>query len=364
MAVTSPRHDLALALATLSVPDATRRDVSAFWELARLEGVLPVAVQRLSAAMPVPPDVVREARDHEARALVDERDLRTVLDEFDRRHVRVLVIKGAALAHSLYERPGLRPRVDSDLLIARDDVERTHALFRDEGARYVPHVTGEYVMSQFHYVRTDRAGCEHAYDIHWRVVNPTPFASAFDFDVVWQRSRPLPALGATARGPSLPDALLIACVHRAAHHAAEGPLLWLLDVYLLAESMSAEDRSAFLGSARSGGLTAIASHALLEAASFFRGSSAVSIAAELREDADRTSEPTAAYLADRTRLQETVGDLRVLPWRARARFVRELAFPPAHYMRHVYAAGRPGPLPVLYARRLLTGIVRWARPRR
>ena len=92
---------------------------------AGLEGsMLPLAVQALSASGAPPPAVSREARDAEARALLAERDLRAVLDEFARRRVRVLVIKGAALAHSLYRTPGLRPRLDTDLLIAPADVER------------------------------------------------------------------------------------------------------------------------------------------------------------------------------------------------------------------------------------------------
>jgi hypothetical protein len=108
----------------------------------------------------------------------------------------------------------------------------------------------------------------------------------------------------------------------------------------------------------------VASQALLEAASSFEGSASAALGAELRRDAAATREATAAYLQRRTRLGETVGDLRAMTWRSRARLLRELAFPPAGYMRDVYAAGRGGPLPFLYARRLMTGLARWGRRRR
>lgn len=355
------RHDLARALLTGTIPAAARGDVS-FWDLARAESVLPFAARAIARTSGVPADIAREARDEEARALADEHDLRAVLAEFAARDIPVLVIKGAAVACTIYGTPGLRPRLDTDLLIARDDIDRVHELFRDLGGRHLRHVTGEYVMSQFHYVRTDRAGCEHAYDIHWRVVNPAAFAGAFEFDSLRHRSVPLPVLGPAARGPGVPDGLLIACAHRAAHHSAGGPLLWLLDIHLLAESLTAAERSAFVSDARRAGLTAVVSHALLETASCFEGSATGLLASEL-EKGRASDEPTAAYLQPRSRLRETAGDLATLGWSARMRLLRELAFPPADYMRTVYAARHRGPLPVLYARRLLTGLVRWGRRR-
>jgi hypothetical protein len=57
-------------------------------------------------------------------------------------------------------------------------------------------------------------------------------------------------------------------------------------------------------------------------------------------------------------------DLRTLSrWRDRWRLVREHAFPPATYMRRVYALSSAAPLPLLYARRLLRGGRKWLKKR-
>ena len=305
--------------------------------------------------------IAHEIRAGEARAALADRDLRRVLDALDARQIRTLVFKGAALAQRYYSRSGLRPRLDADLLIAAGDVALTHTVFRDLGARLVPQVTGDYVMSQFHYVRTDETRCEHAYDVHWRIVNPPPFAAAFEFDDLWREAQPIPALGPAARTPSPSDALLIACVHRAAHHGAGGPLIWLVDVHRLAEHLSPESRTAFVAKACARALSAVAARTLLETAALFDGPVTSALASELTDAAARVSEPSARYLVRRSRLSETLGDLLVLSWRGRARLLRELAFPPADYMRHVYGATRRAPLPVLYVRRVLTGAWRWSR---
>lgn len=359
--MTFPRHALVAALTTASLPDSTGGDLSAFWAAARSEGVLPLITQHVGTGGGIPAAIAQEVRDGEARAALADRDLRRVLEALDARHVRTLVFKGAALAHQYYNRPGLRPRLDADLLIAAGDVALTHSVFRDLGARLVPLVTGNYVMSQFCYERIDEARCVHAYDVHWRIVNPLPFAPAFEFDDLWRGAQPIASLGPAARTPAPSDALLIACVHRAAHHGAGGPLIWLVDVHRLAEHLSPESRTAFVEKACARAVSAVAAGTLLETAALFDGPVTSALASELTQAAARVSEPSARYLVRRSRLSETLGDLLVLSWRGRARLLRELAFPPADYMRNVYGATRRAPLPVLYFQRVLTGAWRWSR---
>ena len=71
-------------------------------------------------------------------------------------------------------------------------------------------------------------------------------------------------------------------------------------------------------------------------------------------------EVTAAYLAARPQAGALVDDLRTLgTWRERWRLVRENLFPPADYMRRVYARRVPLPLPLLYLWRVLRGATKW-----
>src|SRR5438477_888635 len=50
-------------------------------------------------------------------------DLRGVLDALAARGVVPLIVKGTALAYSIYAEPELRPRGDTDLLIDADDID-------------------------------------------------------------------------------------------------------------------------------------------------------------------------------------------------------------------------------------------------
>src|SRR5688500_9349703 len=69
---------------------------------------------------------IRELRDEAIRAaaLAHSRldDLRAFLEALARHGVQSLLMKGTALAYDLYSAPELRPRGDTDLLIAREGI--------------------------------------------------------------------------------------------------------------------------------------------------------------------------------------------------------------------------------------------------
>jgi len=98
-------------------------------------------------------------------------ELTRVLDALAASAIRVLIFKGAALAHLYYPAPQQRARADTDLLMSADDVaalDRTLALM---GYSQQPETSGQLVSYQSHYDKEDRAGVFHALDVHWKVSN-------------------------------------------------------------------------------------------------------------------------------------------------------------------------------------------------
>ncbi|MGH9315351.1 MAG: nucleotidyltransferase family protein, partial [Vicinamibacterales bacterium] len=186
------------------------------------------------------------ARGETALAVVRERALTPVLEALGAGGIRVLLIKGAHLAYAVYESPEFRPRSDTDLLIDETDRDRTRAILERLGCAPVPHVSGELVMPQFHFRRDDRSGAAHHLDVHWRLAVPQAFSALPALADLWDASMPIPALGPTARGPSLADALLVACAHRAAHHSAASALIWIVDVQRIAERVSETEAARFV----------------------------------------------------------------------------------------------------------------------
>ena len=78
----------------------------------------------------------------------------------DERGVQALLVKGAALAYSLYPEPWLRPRVDTDILVAHESLGAADRVLRGLGYHAAPAMTtGEFVSHQVAYEHRDRMGC-------------------------------------------------------------------------------------------------------------------------------------------------------------------------------------------------------------
>ena len=332
-----------------------------FWEAARQDGVHALVAETIgSAGWPADAAPCRTARDELAAAAAGhalrELDLRRVLECLDAHEVHPVLIKGAALACTHYARPYLRPCLDTDLLITEPEVSSARAAFESLAATLIPHVTGRIVMPQFHYRTRDASGGAQTYDVHWRIAVPPRFAATIPPEELSASAAPIPALGPYARGPSAVHALLLACVHREAHHAAGGPLIWLYDVHLLCERLAPaeEDRVCELASDR--GIRAAVARTLADAGAAFGGERTGRLAGRLAPPGRR---PSAAARPGRVRA--AIQDLSALRWRERAELLRELLTPGAGYMRTTYAPGSRAPLPLLYLRRIVRGALRRVR---
>jgi hypothetical protein len=191
---------------------------------------------------------------HGVREPVQRAEITRVIDALTDAGAQPLVLKGSALAYSHYPDPALRPRSDTDLLIAPDARERAE---RALGAlRYTKSegIEGEFVSYQATWTREVRNGIAHHFDVHWRINNSQLLAKAMAYDELAARAAPLPALGAHARALTPVDALLFACIHLAGHVNApyvvpnvgqqDGDrLIWLYDMHLLNTKMSEAERN-------------------------------------------------------------------------------------------------------------------------
>jgi hypothetical protein len=298
------------------------------------------------------------ARGELALAAVREPGLAAVLDALAAGGVRALAIKGAHLAHAVYDSAYLRPRSDTDLLITESDIERTRGILERCRFDRVPHVSGTLVMPQFHYRREDRSGAIEHLDVHWRLAVPHAFSALPMLDELWERSTAIPALGPAARGPSLADALLIACAHQAAHHSAWRALIWIVDVHRIAERLSDGEAEAFVERATRARVRAVSGRALSLARDLLGAHFPPPLVSLAAEPVD-AGEPSAAYLSPVGPVRGLALDLRALSgWSARTRLLREHLFPTPTYMR-AYAPGSRWPVPALYLRRMVSGAARW-----
>ncbi len=292
-----------------------------------------------------------------AAALRDQESIRMIAC-LRRAGIPHIVIKGLALAYSLYAQPWMRPRSDTDLLVRERDIPRLDALFRAEGYALLPHVRGEVTLPQRHYHRVEASGFRHNWDLHWRLTASHVLADAPRDGELWAGARPLEAIGG-AEVPAWPHALMIACVHRLAHHHDDPRLIWLWDIRLLLEAMSPGDISTFERLARSAPAPAAACGRSLAVARDACGAQVPPVLGPLLAAASASN--PAAFLWSGSRRQATYlfGELRAMPGARRRRALREHLLPSPASMRERYPSVPRALLPLLYPWRLIVGVPRW-----
>ena len=292
---------------------------------------------------------------YEALLAVRDGELASVLALLASGGVSPVVIKGAHLAHTIYASPVLRPRQDTDLVIAWEEQATLAALLETAGYQRKIHVRGTLILGQCHFERPDRSGIVHALDVHWRLAAPLVFRRVLPAAALRATRVPIPALGPGAWGPGRAHALLIACVHLVAHHPVNPVLLWLHDIARLAEALDDRDAVTFRGGRRR-------RHQHSARGARSRGAIATnrrsprSRSGPMRSPSRRRAERAGAARVPAD--QRLWLDLRSCEgWRERFTLLREHVRPDPDYMRATTAP--TGWLPLAYARRAIAGFGKW-----
>lgn len=321
-----------------------------------------VARSDIVSLLPTPQrDAIRQQALSEAMwDLQHRRILAPLLEELAREGIPAIVLKGTALACSVYSSPALRPRGDTDLLVSESDLPVVRGLM----ARHGFHRSSEHLadrMTQEEWSKPHPNGGNHCLDLHWNLLRPWALSSLFDTNFLLANARPIPRLATGASMLSYPLALLHACVHRASHVSGAyfiGPqvfyggdrFIWLVDVDLLARSMSQEDWETFTESAMATDTARVAHDCLTEAMALLATPVLPRIMAQLSSH-EHTGK-VEAYFIDASFLGRLWNDLRALPQgQSRLAFLREILLPPGPVMRRDFPEMAHLPLYRLHLRR-------------
>jgi hypothetical protein len=298
----------------------------------------------------------KTARVQAGEELLRGNETRRVLDGLSRAGVQSILIKGTPLAYTVYEAPVLRPRHDTDLLVAETDVAAARRVMTSLGFATTVHCSD--LFSQFEVQKLDRFGVCHAFDVHWKISTQPIFADVLTYQEMLPRTVAVPALGPAATMPHAVDALLLACIHPVMHHQNAERFLWIYDIHLLASCVMPDGFQDFARRAKRKRVAAICAHELRLAQTLFGTALPAGMIGELATAAD---EPSAEYLASQRRWHhELVSSVRGLPRVAdRVKLVRDVLLPSPSYMLAAYGLrGKPlAPwlLPALYVHRNVRG---------
>jgi hypothetical protein len=302
-------------------------------------------------------------RTEAALEILRRRALCTVLRAFQSADLPVLLLKGAALAYDLYPEPWLRPREDTDLLVRPDDARRAGAVLASIGLQLVERPAGRIVSHQQLFLRPDARGPFDAYDLHWKIANPAPFADLLSADDLLREARVVAIDGVPAHVPARAHALLLACWHRVSHHYDVDELRWVYDLHLLAGDADPADLASVLAIARATRTGAVVARGLSLASTAFGTRLSDTFVVDLERTVPETSRSVSAYMQpDASKAGLLAADLRALAdWRSRLHLLREHLFPSAAYMFATYGGSSRLLLPAWYLRRIGGGALRWLR---
>jgi hypothetical protein len=160
--------------------------------------------------------------------------------------------------------------------------------------------------------------------------------------------------------------LLIACVHRIAHHADTDDLLWLYDIHLLARELSEAEWEHALMLSEAKRLCAVVLRGIERATRAIGQSAPDRMVQRLSDLAAREPPaPLVGFDGSSTRMIDVLlADFGALPGaRACLQLLAEHLLPPMSYMRRAYPRWPATLLPLAYAYRIALGAPRWFRPR-
>lgn len=208
-----------------------------------------------------------------AHVLVSElvnAELRRVIASLGDAGLRAALVKGAAIAHTHYRYPHWRPRGDSDLVIRAADRDAIAGTLSALGYERSGAIDGDLLTQQSQWRRPLGGAVLHTVDVHWRVFNPHVLATVLPVERLLARAVPVRALGTHAMCACPVDALLLACVHRVAHHAEDDEnLIWAYDIHLLTSSLDAREAPEFAQTAAASAVRALCAHGIAVARARF-----------------------------------------------------------------------------------------------
>lgn len=367
--ISKEAHDAVIAAlrgATTPWPDgALETDIAGVIRISEEQGIQPLLRHNLKAAR------IWDSWPQPLRAAIEDRavkdalmaelwrgEARRVLDALGEEGIPVLVLKGAALANSIYPNAGLRPSCDVDLLFRREDIDRMRPVLAGLGFEL-------YAAYSYQETHTRKMGPVVRYnlDCHWAITDREMLSRDFDFDEIAACSVPVPALGPHARTLGTTDALLLACMH-VAHHLAWDRAIWLYDVHLLASTLDANGFDHFARRAREKRVSRVCARVLALAREYFDTPAlgdATAIASGSSLWIGLLGEPSSVLLLDdRPVLRDHLLRLFVAHgWRAKVRVVAELALPSRSSLETRYGHHSRVLRPVVYTYHWGRGILKY-----
>ena len=194
-------------------------------DLAERQHVTPLLYDRLQArqTLSIIPQaqVERLKAAHRANALRNMHlfhHLHQILAAFAAHDIPVMVLKGAFLAHAVYNSPTQRLMLDIDILVQEANLAQGAELLIQLGYQPNSHIALDAsVKLRHHLPRFVMSGNPISIELHWTIASIEQ-SYAVPMDEFWRNSTSLPFINGTMTGFGYEDLLLHVCIHASYHH--------------------------------------------------------------------------------------------------------------------------------------------------
>lgn len=353
-----------------------RIDWQAVCELARAGGLAPLLHDALRGCEWLPGAAAGCLQDayHETAVFAGlmSVELNRVLQVLADAGLPAIVLKGAALGHTLYGNPALRPMTDLDLLLRQPDVPAAVAALK--GCGYQSTVAevrpGHTLEFENELVLRSPGTPSLAVELHWRLLDSPFYQAQIDEGWFWQTAQPARIAETDSLVLGTEANILHLSAHYVLHHKAQG-IRWICDLAGLVEQSAAGGAIDWrLVLSKATGFRLVASVQLVLQQLTTDWQSPVSedvVRAALRLPVSEEEQRVVRWMLSERRpvVQRFWADLAGMSgWRQRASFLLANLFPSPAYMVERYDLPGPALTPLAYPYRWAIGLGEFVSSRR
>jgi hypothetical protein len=228
-------------------PAASLDEWSSLLNFLRANWIIPFVYRKIGSSPQEcrPPETITDEMRQDflisvVRSLHMERQLQEIIEALEEEGVRVLVLRGPALAFSLYEDPAMRPSCDLDLLVLPEQVVQARTILESLGYRCLAR---DFFREEC-FIHHENPGNKFPVDLHWVHWELHPFfkgSEQVDMLDLFQRGWKVetPTLAFETLHPV--DYLIHSAIHLVMIHKNEMRLSWIYDTALLAQHLQVPD---------------------------------------------------------------------------------------------------------------------------
>ena len=218
---------------------------SAFWH-----GIAPLLyhnLKNISKGHCIPQEVMDQLRTayhgNLARNMYLYAELKRILETFCDKGVKVIVLKGAALAKTVYSDIGLRQMSDVDLLVKKEDLPCAEKIMSGLDYRFQGDMPPEWYRENHQHISYVNSEKNIPVEIHWHIARKAhPLRIRIINDIIerwWEEAKTIEFSGSKVQILSPEDLIIHLCLHFLKHRfinqnggfSSKGALIQLCDIF-------------------------------------------------------------------------------------------------------------------------------------